>query len=299
MPTVLIVDDHRAGIESLADVLEDHDFRTFGATSGEEALRLLESGREHPDCILLDSVLPGMSGLELCERLKKNSATARIPVIFLTGKRNDATIVQALDAGAADYLSKPVRIPELIARIQAALREKALHEAAAGAPAADAGILHGREALVERVRDELRRSMQLRRPVTCMVLQVRAARDADHKLTSHDEQRIQDRLLSELKGSWRESDVYARLPGLRSAMVVCSPAERGGKALAQRLQDRLAQTPVALGAGSVQVALAAGIAQAPADETVEAEELVSRAEQALQDALSETGSSIVIWTPKQ
>jgi len=298
MPTVLIVDDNPVGIESLADVLEDYDLHATGANSGEEALELLEQMPEAPDCIILDTVLPGMDGLELCERLKKNSATAGIPVIFLTGSRNDATIVQALDIGAADFLAKPVRIPELIARIQAALRDKALHEAAMGGYVIERALLDGRRALVDRLKEELRRAVQLRRPVTCLMFEAQLPQGASSGLSVVAEQSIQGRLLSELEGCWRENDICARLAGLRCALVVFSYAERGGTALAERIQNRLTQAPVAVEGGAVQVVLSAGIAQAPLGEPVDAEELVARAEAALEQALA-GGRRIVVWTPQR
>ena len=152
MATVLIVDDNPGSFDSLSDVLELHGLKPLRALSAEEALEVIE--KQSPDCILVDTVLPGMDGFELCERLKGHPQTAAIPIVFMTGRRSDeAAVVRALDLGATDYLLKPVRIPELIARIQAAIRTKAVHAAALGASAAEVPPIQGRQAFLTRLQE--------------------------------------------------------------------------------------------------------------------------------------------------
>jgi DNA-binding response OmpR family regulator len=117
---ILIVDDDDLMLMMLADMLSD-DFEVVGAMSGEEALRTSES--EMPAAILLDVDLPGIDGYETCRRLKAAAATARIPVIFISGFESDDERQKGLLAGGADYVVKPVQpseIREKVVRLLAA-----------------------------------------------------------------------------------------------------------------------------------------------------------------------------------
>ncbi|MEX5747037.1 diguanylate cyclase [Massilia sp. X63] len=116
---ILIVDDAPASLGLLQDMLRSHGYRTFVAISGERALDLAQ--RVQPDLILLDVMLPGLDGLETCRRLKANAATADIPVIFVSACSDTEDIVAGFDQGAADYIAKPLRLPEVIARVRAQL----------------------------------------------------------------------------------------------------------------------------------------------------------------------------------
>ena len=100
--------------------LQKEGFRTLSAHNGEAALGLAD--KECPDLIILDLMLPGLDGLEVCKILKKNDRTSALPVIMLTAKSQDADKVIGLELGADDYMTKPFSPRELIARIRAVLR---------------------------------------------------------------------------------------------------------------------------------------------------------------------------------
>ncbi|TWF54876.1 response regulator transcription factor [Neorhizobium alkalisoli] len=113
---VLLVDDSPDALGFLTEALEKSGFSVLIATSGRAALNIVE--RITPDLILLDAVMPGMDGFETCRRLKTNAAIAPVPVIFMTGLTETEHVVNALDSGGVDYLSKPINIDELRARIR-------------------------------------------------------------------------------------------------------------------------------------------------------------------------------------
>ncbi|MFC0250317.1 diguanylate cyclase [Massilia consociata] len=117
---ILIVDDAPASLGLLQDILQGQGYRTFVATSGERALDLAQ--RIQPDLILLDVMLPGLDGLETCSRLKHQAATADIPVIFVSACSDTADIVAGFEHGAADYIAKPLRLPEVCSRVRAQLQ---------------------------------------------------------------------------------------------------------------------------------------------------------------------------------
>ena len=117
---VLVVDDEASIREMLRLALEISDFECLEAADIHEAYRLTID--ESPDMVLLDWMLPGGSGIELLRRLKKEEATKALPVIMLTAKTHEDNVVQSLEVGADDYITKPFAPKELIARMKAILR---------------------------------------------------------------------------------------------------------------------------------------------------------------------------------
>jgi two-component system, cell cycle response regulator len=121
-PAILIVDDAPDNLGVLRSMMLRQGYQTFVATSGDRALDIAQ--RVKPDVILLDVVMPGIDGLETCRRLKAHPATARIPVIFMSARGDTEDIVAGFDTGAADYISKPLRLEEVSARVRAQLRQR-------------------------------------------------------------------------------------------------------------------------------------------------------------------------------
>lgn len=121
-PTILIVDDHRDNIELLAQFLRTADYAITFASSGLEALESVR--RNPPALVLLDVMMPDMSGHEVTRRLKSDPTLPFIPIILVTAKNDLADKVQGLDAGADDYLAKPIQSGELLAKVRAFLRLK-------------------------------------------------------------------------------------------------------------------------------------------------------------------------------
>lgn len=113
---VLIVDDSPEALGFLTEALEQSGFSVLIATSGNAALNIAD--RITPDIILLDAVMPGMDGFEACTRLKANASVTQVPVVFMTGLTETEHVVRALEAGGVDYLTKPINIDELRARIR-------------------------------------------------------------------------------------------------------------------------------------------------------------------------------------
>lgn len=120
--TILAVDDEQDILELLRYTLEKEGYLVKTVTTGEAAL--YESERLAPDCILLDLMLPGADGLEVCRRLKQREETRNIPVIMLTAKSEDSDVVTGLEVGAVDYVTKPFSPKVLVARVRAALRRE-------------------------------------------------------------------------------------------------------------------------------------------------------------------------------
>ena len=123
---VLVVDDDAPIRKGLARILRTEGYRTVEAKDGREALNLVST--ESPDLVLLDLMMPEISGLEVCHQLKENEETRLIPIVMITALHDQEQKINAIDVGADDFLNKPINIPELRARAKSLLRMKHLND---------------------------------------------------------------------------------------------------------------------------------------------------------------------------
>jgi DNA-binding response OmpR family regulator len=120
MAEILVVDDDRDVAQSIELALRRRGFRVIIAYSGVEALKTLR--RYRPDLLILDVLMPGMSGMEVCRRLRADAGLSDLPIIFLTARGQESDRIEGLKAGADDYISKPFNLEELLLRVRAVLR---------------------------------------------------------------------------------------------------------------------------------------------------------------------------------
>ncbi len=123
---ILIVEDDQDFVNLVRDILLRENFSVISASSAEDAIRKIRKSK--PGLILLDLLLPGIDGVEFCKKLKQDKGTKQIPVIMLTSKRAESDMVTGLEVGADDYLTKPFRPRELVARVRAVLRRIRDHD---------------------------------------------------------------------------------------------------------------------------------------------------------------------------
>ena len=121
---VLVVDDYEPNLRGLGQLLERAHYTVLTATNGRDALEIVK--RERPDLVLLDVLMPGISGLDVCAELKRNADTRLTPVVLISGAQERETRLAGLDAGADDFLNKPVDPEELHTRVRSLLRLKRL-----------------------------------------------------------------------------------------------------------------------------------------------------------------------------
>jgi DNA-binding response OmpR family regulator len=120
--SALIIEDDPDIAESVRYNLDAAGFHSTIASTGEQGLQLALEAQNSPGLIILDLMLPGMSGMELCRRLRRENQTRKTPIIMLTAKTSEADRVAGLDVGADDYIAKPFSVRELLARVRAVLR---------------------------------------------------------------------------------------------------------------------------------------------------------------------------------
>jgi len=125
-PVVLVVDDNQQNLELLQAYLEDMNCETTPAHDGLQALEII--AKEPPDLILLDVMMPKMSGFEVCKRIKNDPKTSDIPVIMVTALNEFGDIERGIDSGTDDFLSKPINKLELLTRVKTMLKLKHLSD---------------------------------------------------------------------------------------------------------------------------------------------------------------------------
>ena len=191
-PAILIVDDTPANLGLVVDSLSDQGFRVLVALDGEEALERAQFSR--PDLILLDVKMPGIDGFETCRRLKMNEHTRDIPVIFMSSLTGIGDLVEGFGAGGADYVTKPVRIDEMMARISTHLALRAMHKQLVAQNRQLSNEVNERqqaEAALARARDELevrvaQRTVELAQANASLRQEIEERRRAETKLLSSE-----------------------------------------------------------------------------------------------------------------
>ncbi len=180
---ILVVDDTPQNVKLLADLLTAKGYAVITARSGAEALAKVEA--ERPDLVLLDVVMPEMSGYDVCRKIRENPATGILPVVMVTALDPAQERIKGLEAGADDFLTKPINQPELLARVRSLLRIKQLYDTVQ----AQAGQLtEWNRTLEGRVRDQvgqLERLSRLKRFFSPQLAELIVAGGADDPLRTH------------------------------------------------------------------------------------------------------------------
>ena len=191
-PTILIADDTPANLGVVVDSLTERGFRVLVALDGAEALERAQFSQ--PDLILLDVKMPGIDGFETCRRLKMDDRTRDIAVIFMTSRTGSEDMVEGFSAGGVDYLTKPVHVEEMIARVSTHLALRTMHKQLVVQNRqllAEVSVRQQAEAALSRARDQLEgrvalRTAELARANQSLLAQIEERRRAEAKLLSSE-----------------------------------------------------------------------------------------------------------------
>ncbi|RIZ71339.1 MAG: diguanylate cyclase [Methylococcales bacterium] len=235
-PKILIVDNSPDYIETLADILQDQ-YELYVAKSGEQALLIAESGVPL-DLILLDIVMPnGISGMEVCQQLKSNHATAHIPILFVTALTDEQDELLGFNLGAADYITKPVRPAIVRARVKThILLKKQTEQPTYLAFIDQLTLIPNRRNLDELLSNEWTRAKRNKTAISALLIDIDhfAAFNEHYGKRRADEclQQIAQSLNSNLK---RSSDFIARFGGEEFIVILPDSDASQAKLIAERL----------------------------------------------------------------
>ena len=232
--TILIIDDVAANVHTLMALLgEEYDL--LGSLDGEEALAILEE--ETVDLILLDILMPGMDGLEVCRRIKADEKTRDIPVIFITVKTDEDSIVAAYDLGGADYITKPFLAREVLSRVKKELKfQEMMQELALLASTDPMTRLYNRRYFSRIARHALALAKREKESLSVIML------DIDHFKYINDTygHQVGDQviiLLAEtITEQLRQSDFAARFGGEEFVILLPSTSLASARGIAEKLR---------------------------------------------------------------
>jgi diguanylate cyclase (GGDEF)-like protein len=292
--SLLLIDDSPSDLDTLVSVLAE--YRLFTATEGAQALAV--AGRVQPDLILLDIRLPGMSGYEICRRLKQQADTQNIPVIFVTDLDNEDDETQGFSVGAVDYITKPIRPNIVRVRVAAQLQLKAHRDRLA--LTADTDMLTGipnRRHFETVMENEWNRALRYSKPLHLIMVDV----DYFGRHNGHYGHAAGDRCLKAIADSFdstlrRAIDMVARLGGEEFVCLLPEVTQEQAINLAEQILSGIrglgiahADSPVA---GHVTVSL--GLASLNLSQYTTWQTLLNQADQALYRAKHQGRNRLVV-----
>ena len=283
MSKILVVDDIPANIEILKIHLGDVGYDMLEACDGPQALEILNEQGDDIDLVLLDVMMPGMSGLEVLKNIRNQNELMNIPVILVTANADDQNVAEGLDLGAFDYIIKPYSLMVLLARVRTALREKErldlLEKWATTDPLTE---LLNRRFFFELAERETERSLRHKNAISYIMLDI----DFFKKVNDEYGHIVGDQTLVSLsqliKKQLRKVDFCCRFGG--EEFVICLPDTelKQAKEVAERLRVAVNKMPLSCTNQTFNISVSLGIACNKENESPE--QTISRADTALYKA---------------
>ncbi len=282
---ILIVDDAMENIQILHQALQDEHDVLF-AMNGAKALHIAQ--HQLPDLILLDAVMPDMDGYAVCAALRNSAVTRDIPIIFVTALKNPEDETRALDAGAADFITKPVNAAVVRARVRTQLTVKRQSDALRELTLTD-GLtgVSNRRAFDEKLQGEWRRCARAQVPMALIML------DIDHfkRFNDHYGHQAGDACLRQVgaairRAAMRPQDMVARYGGEEFAILLPQEDLAGAEAVARKVLDEIAALGITherSSSGPV-VTISMGVASVTPTEAFDPGKLIKTADALLYDA---------------
>ncbi len=296
---IVVADDDRITRDLLASILSSHGFKVETVVDGQEAVERVARGGV--DLVLLDIMMPRLSGLEACRLLKGMTSDTFLPVVLVTVKTDTASRVEGLKIGADDYVCKPFDDQELIARVEAMLRIKKLHDHVAKARARLAELsihdeltgLYNYRYLHERLSEEFKRAERYHDPLSCIVLDI----DRLQALNAVGGRPLGDLIIKgvakAITNSVREVDVVSRFGGEEFLIVLPSTHFAGAVTVAERIWREVGAARFEDSAHRATISV--GVALYPSRDVRTKDALLRAADTALAQAKRDGGNRICVF----
>jgi two-component system, cell cycle response regulator len=305
---VLIVDDHPDNVDLLRHRLESRGYRISVALDGEDALRAvgliggpLPEETPLPDLILLDVMLPKVAGFEVARRIKAEKSLPFIPIVMQTALDSTESKVEGLDAGADDYITKPIDFAELEARVRSWLRIKALQDEVERQSREILRIsqtdalteIDNRRYLEERLHETFEHAKRMHEPFACVMCDLDLFKSVNDNYGHQAGDVVLKQLAQLLKSEAREIDRVGRYGGEEFMLILPGTSAEAAMRFADRVRNAVAQRTFAFEGGSVARTISCGVAGWPHPRIADVDALVRAADDALYVA-KETGRNRVV-----
>lgn len=275
---VLIIDDSPSALAIAEARLADEDVTVLCADEGRAGLIL--ASQERPDLILLDVDMPGMSGFDVCRRLKLDVDLRMIPVIFLSGSGDGDSKIRGLDLGAVDYVTKPFDTFELCARVRSALRTKRLQDMLSENAHIDPLTgLANRRALMERLESEWARVQRYDSALSFIMADIDHFKQINDRYGHSAGDRLLQQVSRTIAAQCRQNDLPTRYGGEEFAIIVPDEDADLAATLAERCRCAVAAVPVPADKKRLQITASFGVADTLSAESIEG--LIQAADEAL------------------
>ena len=303
---ILIVDDHEDNIELLRARLEAWGYRTVCAMDGASALRSVYESP--PDLILLDVMMPEIDGIEVARRIKADGSLPFIPIIMQTALDSIEHKVEGLDAGADDYITKPIHFSELQARVRSLLRIKALQEKVANRErelsemndrllliSRTDGLtgIANRRHIEERLHEMWEHASRLNEPLSCVMCDIDKFKSVNDTYGHQAGDAVLKQFAEVLTHEAREIDRVGRYGGEEFIVLLPGTVLDAAVTFAERVRSAIEERTFTFEGGSLRRTVSAGVAAWPHPRVHSHEELIKAADSALYVA-KETGRNRVI-----
>jgi two-component system, cell cycle response regulator len=299
--TVLVAEDERLARGALVRILSGAGYRVVEVPDGQAALEA--AARPEVDLVLLDVVMPRLSGLEACRLIKAMSTDRFLPVVLVTVRSDASSRVEGLRIGADDYVCKPFDEAELLARVEALLRVKRLHDHVrlARAQLEELSVhdpltaVYNYRHLHTRLGEEFRRSERYQEPIACLVIDVDGLA-AHNALGRERGDRLLQEIASVLKRTVRDMDVVARLGEDEFVLVLPNTHFVGSVKVAERVWQEVGWIELEPKvAGGPRPTVSIGAAMYPSRDVRTKEGLLRAAEAALREAKEGGGNRVCVF----
>jgi len=316
---ILIVDDHADNVVILRDRLRARGYSTLEAHDGEEALRAvgildgpLPPGTPLPDLILLDVMLPKVDGFEVARRIKSDSSLPFIPIIIQTALDTTEDMVVGLDAGADDYITKPINFAELEARVRSLLRIKSLQEQVERQKADLSAIndqlvriartdgltgIDNRRRLEERLDETFELSRRLEEPFACVMCDLDRFKSVNDTYGHQAGDAVLRQLAQLLREQAREIDRVGRYGGEEFMLVLPGATADAAVAFAERVRKAVEGRTFSFAGAVIRRTISCGVAAWPHPAIADVAALVRAADGALYAAKAQGRNRVVRFDP--
>jgi len=292
--TILIVDDTIANLDILSELLCEYDI--VEATSGEEALGI--ANEDEIDLILLDIMMPDMDGFEVCEKLKENPKTKDIPVIFITAKTDETSIVKAYDIGGADYITKPFLPKELFSRIKKELQiQDMLNELKLLASTDPMTKLYNRRYFSKISQHSLDLAKREKKALSLIMIDIDKFKNVNDTYGHHIGDEVIIHLANQIRSRKRKSDISARFGGEEFVILLPNTNIDGAKIVAENLRKSIEDAIVICDGTTVHYTISLGVSQIDLDANQNIEDGLKNADDALYEAKEAGRNRVCVKNP--